>query len=113
MITNSQTTAAASIYAQDGFLGTGNIARQFSQDLESAQRVQLKAVGSRRRQTAEAFSSDFGIARVYDNYDAVLADDQLDAVYVSLPNSMHKPPWKQRSAFILSSEIDSMRSSEL
>jgi D-xylose 1-dehydrogenase (NADP+, D-xylono-1,5-lactone-forming) len=73
-----------------GILGTGNIARQFARALEFAQKGQQRAVGSRHPNTAESFAAAHGIPRYYGSYDALLADADVEAVYVSLPNSMHR-----------------------
>ncbi len=72
-----------------GILGTGNIARQFAGGVNASRRGALAAVGSRGMATAEAFAEAYSIERRYDEYDALIADREVDAVYVSLPNSMH------------------------
>src|SRR5277367_3772073 len=72
-----------------GILGTGNIARQFSAGVRAASRSVLAAVGSRSKETAAAFASAQGIPTSYGNYQALLDDPQVDAVYNSLPNSLH------------------------
>src|SRR2546426_10684012 len=72
-----------------GILGTGNIARQFCSGLTVCKRGFAAAVGSRREQLAADFARKFGIPKSYAGYEQVLADSQVDAVYVSLPNSMH------------------------
>ena len=72
-----------------GILGTGNIARQFADGLTSARRSVLSAVGSRSAAAAEQFAAAHRVPAAFGSYDAVLADPAVDAVYVSLPNSMH------------------------
>jgi len=72
-----------------GVLGTGNIARQFSDGLGACRRGFPAAVGSRNAGTAAEFGARFGFAARYAGYEPVLADPSVDAVYVSLPNSMH------------------------
>jgi len=72
-----------------GILGTGNIARQFADGVTGARRSVVTAVASRMQQRADAFAQPRGIARAYGSYDALLADDDVQAVYVSLPNAMH------------------------
>src|SRR4051812_24731323 len=47
------------------------------------------AVASRSTDRAEAFAREHGIARAHGSYEALLADPEVDAVYVPLPNSMH------------------------
>ena len=72
-----------------GILGTGNIAGQFIKGLAGTHRSSVVAVGSRRAESAEAFSRTHRIGQAHDSYDALLANPSVDAVYISLPNSMH------------------------
>ncbi len=51
--------------------------------------VEVAAVAARNRATAEAFAAKHGIGRVHASYDELLADPDLDAVYVPLPNGLH------------------------
>jgi D-xylose 1-dehydrogenase (NADP+, D-xylono-1,5-lactone-forming) len=77
-----------------GILGTGNIARQFADGLlrtRTAGRSRITAVGSRSAESAQAFAQGREIAGVHGSYDALLADPNVDAVYNSLPNSLHHP----------------------
>lgn len=73
-----------------GILGTGNIARQFCQGARDTPRARFIRVGSRSIDNARAFAEnnqlDEGAAA---DYDAVLADPDIDAVYISLPNALH------------------------
>ena len=72
-----------------GFLGTGNIARQFAEGLAGAEDSRAVAVGSRRADSASGFSRTHGIERAHASYEALLGDTGVEAVYLSLPNSMH------------------------
>jgi predicted dehydrogenase len=72
-----------------GILGTGNIARQFTAGVNASQRAIAAAVGSRNIQTAEEFGRTFEIPRLHGSYAALVADAEIDAVYISLPNSLH------------------------
>jgi predicted dehydrogenase len=72
-----------------GILGTGNIARQFAAGMKTAQRGHIAAVGSRTENSARQFADAFDIRAAHGNYDALLADATVDAVYLSLPNSLH------------------------
>jgi predicted dehydrogenase len=74
-----------------GILGTGNIARQFAEGVAAAQRSRVVAVGSRTPEAADDFGQRFGIeaAHRHPTYDALLADDAVEAVYLSLPNHLH------------------------
>jgi predicted dehydrogenase len=51
--------------------------------------VVVAAVAARDASRAKAFATKHGIARVHDSYEALLADPELDAVYIPLPNGLH------------------------
>jgi predicted dehydrogenase len=51
--------------------------------------AELVAIGSRELARAEAESAAFGAGRPYASYDAVLADPDVEAVYIPLPNALH------------------------
>lgn len=72
-----------------GIMGTGNIAGQFATGVQSATKSIIAAVGSRKQQTADAFGQRFNIDRCHGSYQALLDDDRVDAIYLSLPNAMH------------------------
>jgi predicted dehydrogenase len=55
----------------------------------ASDRVRVVAVASRDKDRAEAYAREHGIERAHRSYEALLADDEVDAVYVSLPNSLH------------------------
>jgi predicted dehydrogenase len=72
-----------------GILGTGMIAHQFAQALHETATGRLVAVGSRGRETAERFAAEFGGARAFGGYAELLADGEVDAVYVATPHPAH------------------------
>jgi len=72
-----------------GILGTGNMAHQFAAGLQHAENVELAAVGSRGRETAERFAQEFALQRRYSNYEDLATDPEVDLVYVSTPHSCH------------------------
>jgi predicted dehydrogenase len=72
-----------------GILGCANIAKQFVRDVMGSPRISFVAAASRRLETAAEFSKTVGIERSYASYEALLADANLDAVYIPLPNSLH------------------------
>ena len=51
--------------------------------------VVVAAVASRDVSRAQALAAKHGIARVHDSYEALIADPDLDAVYIVLPNNLH------------------------
>jgi predicted dehydrogenase len=72
-----------------GLLGPGRIAQRFAQCLGAVAGAQLVAVASRDTARAQAFARAHGVARVYGDYAALLADTQVDAVYIATPHSAH------------------------
>ena len=74
-----------------GILGPGGIASRLLQDAGRAANFSVVAVGSRSRDRAAEFAGRFGIARVHGSYEALLADPEVDAVYIGVPNSLHHP----------------------
>src|ERR1043165_2902310 len=72
-----------------GILGTGNIARQFATGVNASKRGRLVSVASRDGGKAAAFADTYRAPRSFGTYEALLRDPEVDAVYVSLPNSMH------------------------
>jgi len=80
-----------------GILGPGYIAEQFAADLPSSVTGRLAAVASRDAGRAAEFGARHGAARTYGSYDELLADDDVDAVYIALPNHLHLE-WVERCA---------------
>ena len=72
-----------------GVLGTGGIAHRFAEGIAQSESGVLAAVGSRTQESADRFGDELGLARRYSSYDAVLADPDVQVVYIALPNSMH------------------------
>jgi D-xylose 1-dehydrogenase (NADP+, D-xylono-1,5-lactone-forming) len=72
-----------------GILSTAHINRLVIAGARKSDRVEVLAVASRDQARAEAYAREQGIDRAYGSYEALLADPELDAVYISLPNSMH------------------------
>ncbi|MQA24254.1 MAG: gfo/Idh/MocA family oxidoreductase [Micromonosporaceae bacterium] len=71
-----------------GILATGGIARAFTRDLlRHGHRV--VAVGSRNVESARAFATEFGIGHAHGSYEALVADPDVDIVYVATPHNLH------------------------
>ena len=73
-----------------GILGTGWIAREQTADLVS-NGFTVTAVGSRSRDSAEAFAGQYRIATAHASYEALVADPEVDVVYVATPHPYHAP----------------------
>jgi predicted dehydrogenase len=71
-----------------GILGTGGIAEMFVKDL-LATSLTVSAVGSRRQGSADAFAARFGIPAAHGSYEALVADPEVDVIYVATPHPMH------------------------
>lgn len=72
-----------------GILGTANIAfRRFLPALRECECVTFAGIASRAKEKTQPIIRAFG-GRVYDSYDALLADPEIDAVYVPLPPALH------------------------
>jgi predicted dehydrogenase/aryl-alcohol dehydrogenase-like predicted oxidoreductase len=80
-----------------GILGTGGIAKVLAEAISASETGRLVAVGSRNQESAEGFGEKHGIPNRYGSYEAVLADPEVDAVYISLPNHLHAE-WTIRCA---------------
>jgi predicted dehydrogenase len=73
-----------------GILGTGGIARTFASDLRLTESGVVGAVGSRSQGSADRFADEFGIERRYSSYESLVADPNVDVVYVATPHPMHR-----------------------
>ncbi len=58
--------------------------------------IAVEAVASRDAERADTYARKRGIPRAYATYEALLGDDEIDAVYVPLPNGMHHE-WTMRA----------------
>ena len=75
-----------------GFIGAGGIATgALGPAITNARNAQLTAVAARDVARAQAFADTFGGATAYGSYEELLADPDVDAVYISLSNDNHKP----------------------
>jgi predicted dehydrogenase len=71
-----------------GILATGWIAELFTQDLISSG-LKVAAVGSRNLEKANAFAKRFGIANAHGSYEDLVADPDVDIIYVATPHPQH------------------------
>jgi len=73
-----------------GIIGAGHIARTFATDIAYAPHATLTAVASRELSRAQAFADDFSIPTAYGSYEEILADPNIDAIYIATPHTHHK-----------------------
>ena len=80
-----------------GVLGNATIARKcVIPAIQKSRNGRVHALATRSPDNARDVVAENNIAHVYDNYDAVLADPAIDAVYIPLPNDMHHP-WTKKA----------------
>jgi D-xylose 1-dehydrogenase (NADP+, D-xylono-1,5-lactone-forming) len=72
-----------------GFLSTARINDHLLAAARDSQLVRVLAVASRDQARAETYAREHSIERAYGTYDELLADPDVEAVYVSLPNALH------------------------
>jgi predicted dehydrogenase len=72
-----------------GILSTADINRKVIPGAHASPEVELLAVASRDQGRAEEYAQTWDIERAYGSYEALLADPEIEAVYISLPNTMH------------------------
>ena len=80
-----------------GIIGTGNIASRFASQVPTSAANAVVAVGSRSIDSANAFADKYDITNRHGSYDELLADPDVDAVYVATPHPMH-PEWAIKAA---------------
>ena len=72
-----------------GLLSTARINGPVLAGARKSDRAEVVAVASRDGARAEAYAREHGLERSHGSYEALLADPGVDAVYISLPNSLH------------------------
>jgi predicted dehydrogenase len=72
-----------------GILSTAHINRLVIPGAHASDKVELIAVASRDQSRADEYARKWEIERAYGSYDALLEDPDIEAVYISLPNTMH------------------------
>lgn len=74
-----------------GILGTANIARWATiPGIKLAKNAELYAVAGRSLEKAKSFADEYGFKKYYGSYQEILADKDVQAIYIPLPNSLHK-----------------------
>jgi predicted dehydrogenase len=81
-------SAATSQALRWGVVGTGGIANRMAPMIAQAPTASLAAVSSRKMESARAFASEHGGAKAFDDWNAMLAWDGVDAVYIATPTSV-------------------------
>ncbi|MDX1613055.1 MAG: Gfo/Idh/MocA family oxidoreductase [Candidatus Promineifilaceae bacterium] len=72
-----------------GLLSTANINRRLIPAIRASARGRLVAVASRNQARAETYAAEWEIPQAFGSYEAMLNTDEVDAVYIGLPNHLH------------------------
>jgi predicted dehydrogenase len=72
-----------------GILSTADINRKLIPGAHASAKIELVGVASRDTARAEAYAREWEIPRAFGSYEALLADPEIEAVYISLPNTLH------------------------
>lgn len=73
-----------------GLLSTARINRALIKPINASKRTRLLAVASRSQVSAEAYAREWNIPHAHGSYEALLNDPEIDVIYNSLPNHLHK-----------------------
>ena len=72
-----------------GIMGAGAIAIQMAKAINGLKDVEAYAIASRSLDKANEFKNKYGFEKAYGSYEELLADDEVKAVYIPLPNQLH------------------------
>jgi predicted dehydrogenase len=72
-----------------GIIATGTIARSFARGVAHSQHGIVHAVASRTQAAADVFARELGVPRAYGSYAGMLADRDVDAIYIATPHPQH------------------------
>ncbi|KYH30303.1 MULTISPECIES: Gfo/Idh/MocA family protein [Clostridium] len=73
-----------------GIMGTGTIAHSFAEGLSNVLDGELYAVASRSKEKAEQFGKKYNSTKIYDSYENLVQDKDIDVIYIATPNTLHK-----------------------
>ena len=96
-------------------LGTGVIANEMAVALKKNGK-NIYAVGNRTHEKAVAFADKYGIGKVYDDYNDMFSDSEVDVIYITTPHNTHIEFMKKAIAngkHILVEKSITLNSSEL
>jgi len=73
-----------------GIIGPGSIAKRFADDVSPLSDHVIHAAGSRDKAKGDAFLAKYGGGVAYGSYEELVADPDVDCVYVATPHPFHK-----------------------
>ena len=72
-----------------GVIGPGNIANTFAKAIKSSKKGKILAVASRSTERAADFANTYQIEKTYSDYEQMLADPEIDIIYIATPHNFH------------------------
>lgn len=72
-----------------GILGSGKIVKEVLPVLKEIENIEVVAIAARNEEKLQNLCEEFSIEKYYLSIEALLADEQIDTVYVALPNNLH------------------------
>ena len=72
-----------------GVLGTGGIVRSVTKTLKKMQGVECYAIASRTAERAKEAAEELGYEKAYGSYEELVADEQVELIYIGTPHSRH------------------------
>ena len=81
-----------------GFIGATAdvVSRRVLAAMQACEHATVVALASRDESAARALATKYGVPRSHGSYDALIADPEIEAVYIPLPNHLHLP-WSQKA----------------
>src|SRR5471030_1955935 len=73
-----------------GIIGLGNMAKRFAKSLSYTNEGELYAIASKTKNKRDSFYEQYNCDKVYEDYDELLNDEEIDAIYIALPHGLHK-----------------------
>lgn len=73
-----------------GIIGLGNIAHRFAKSLSYSNEAELYAIASKTKEKRDIFCEEYKCKKAYENYEELLRNEQIDAIYIALPHKFHK-----------------------
>ena len=72
-----------------GIIGAGGIARTMARTIREMPEVESTAIAARDPERARAYAEEYGFRKAYGSYEELLADPEVELVYIALPHSHH------------------------
>lgn len=72
-----------------GIIGPGRIATSFCKALQRSERVKIHGIASRDITRAKDFARQFDAPRIYDSYEEIAKDPEIDVIYIATPHAFH------------------------